>query len=72
MVDEIEFMYMEECGNIDHDTPVVIKFFEVSSKWSICHKKSGQNAFRKAVNLFDTKQDAIEFAEDNDCVVSDT
>ena len=49
----------EQARNRDHDTPVIIKFFEVFGKWSICHKKSGQNAFRKAVNMFDTKQDAI-------------
>ena len=72
MVDEIEFIHVEESGNRDHDTPVIIKFFEVSGKWSICHQKSGQNAFKKEVNMFDTKQDAIEFAEDHDCVVFDT
>ena len=69
MVDVIEFMHMEEYRN--DDTPVIIKFFEVPGKWSICHR-GGQNAFRKEVNAFDTKQDAIAFAEDHDCVVFDT
>ena len=52
------------------DTPVVVRYFSQDKKFYICHEKSYQSAFRNSVNGFDTRQEAIDFAEDHDCEVT--
>ncbi|EGG93545.1 hypothetical protein IMCC1989_1087 [gamma proteobacterium IMCC1989] len=46
---------------------VVIRF--VQNKWWISHAKSYQNAFGRNVNGFEYREDAVEFAQKNDCTV---
>ena len=56
----------------DYEKPktfVVIRFVDVFSKWFICHEKSYQNAFRKEGGRFETRKEAVQFAENNNCVV---
>ncbi|MGB0662826.1 MAG: hypothetical protein ACPGMR_03450 [Pontibacterium sp.] len=65
MVDEIEFGIMDAEG--ERDTPVVIRY--IQNKWRIAHAGSYQNAFRNNVNCFETREDAVEFAEEHDCEV---
>ncbi|WP_415912363.1 hypothetical protein [Neptuniibacter sp. QD37_11] len=49
------------------DVPVVIRY--IQNKWCIAHAGSYQNAFGNSVNSFDTREDAVEFAENHDCEV---
>ena len=49
------------------EVPVVVRWF--GDFWAICHARSYQNAFRNRYNQFKTRGEAVEFAEDNDCVV---
>ena len=65
MVDEVEFGAMD--ADERRDIPVVVRWF--GDHWGICHARSYQNAFRNTVNSFKTRGDAVEFAEDHDCVV---
>lgn len=65
MVDEVEFDIMDADEN--RDVPVVIRWF--GNYWGICHAKSYQNAFRASTNKFENREDAVKFAENNDCVV---
>lgn len=67
MVDEVEFDSMRQDEN--RDIAVVIRLIAQDNKFYICHEKSYQNAFRSSVNGFDTRDDAVEFAEDHDCEV---
>lgn len=48
---------------------VVIRYFDFSDDWSICHAKSYQNAFRSSINSFATREDAAKFAKQNGCIV---
>ena len=65
MVDETEFEIMD--ADERRDTPVVIRY--IQGGWWISHAKSYQNAFRKSVNGYATREEAVEFAENNDCEV---
>lgn len=65
MVDEVEFGIMDAEGK--QDIPVVIRY--IQNKWCIAHAGSYQNAFSNNVNRFETREDAVEFAEDHDCEV---
>ena len=61
MVDETEF------GDIDADertdTQVITKQNHLDGLWYICHARSHQNAFKRSVNGFRVRADAVEFAE---------
>ncbi len=54
-------------------TNVIIKHFPAlgyrRAHWSICHAQSYQNAFRQSVNMFTSRDKAVEFAESHGCVV---
>lgn len=65
MVDDVEFDIMD--ADEHRDIPVVIRWF--GEFWAICHAKSYQNAFRNSVNRFNTRGEAVEFAENHDCTV---
>lgn len=67
MVDELEMEIIDAEG--ERDIPVVIRWIDIFNKWYICHAKSYQNAFRKDVNGFDTRGEAVIFAENHDCNV---
>lgn len=47
----------------------VVRFISIFSKWFICHAESYQNAFGSEVNGFETRQEAVVFAESQGCVV---
>lgn len=47
--------------------PVVIRFFQ--NKYYIVHARSYQNAFRREVNGYDTREEAVIFATNNGCAV---
>jgi len=49
--------------------PVVIRWIGLCSKWFICYPKSYQNAFSSELNGFETRDQAVEFAESHGCVV---
>lgn len=68
MVDSLEFENMQ-CDDV-RDIPVIVKWFPIYDSWSICHEKSHQSAFRIHVNMFDSREEAIAFAENHDCVVT--
>lgn len=65
MVDEVEFEIMD--ADEVRDIPVVVRY--IQGKWRIAHALSYQNAFANSVNGFETREDAVEFAEDHDCEV---
>lgn len=65
MVDEVELEIIDSEG--ERDTPVVIRY--IQGKWWIAHAASYQNAFSSSVNGFETRDEAVQFAEDNDCEV---
>lgn len=48
-------------------TPVVARWF--GDFWAICHAKTYQNAFRNNINHFNTRGEAVEFAENHGCIV---
>lgn len=66
MVDEVEYSMFDEESR---DIPVIVKWFPIQGFWAICHRKSHQPAFGSSVNKFDSRSEAIEFAENNDCRV---
>lgn len=57
-------------SNKDCEIFVVVRYFSGEGKWFICHAKSYQNAFRKGVNGFKTRDNAVRFAENNKCQVT--
>ena len=65
MVDEVEFENID--ADEHRDTPVVVRCF--GEFWGICHAKSYQNAFSSSFNQFETRGEAVRYAEDYDCVV---
>jgi len=67
MIDSVEFGIIDEDAR--RDTPVVIRRDLLSHKWLICHARSHKLAFAKDIAHFDTRDQAVEFAEDHDCEV---
>lgn len=51
------------------NTKVVIRYYTIFEKWFICHEKSYQSAFSRDYNGFDTRENAVKFAESNDLEV---
>lgn len=50
---------------------VFVKFFTTLGYYSICHAKSGQNAFRSEINRFATLELAENFCLKNKCEIID-
>jgi len=67
MVDAVELAIID--ADERRNVPVVI--ISINGCWKVCHVRSRMPAFREDVNQFVTKDDAIEFAEDHDCVILD-
>lgn len=63
------FVFDKQSNKRSDKLKVVINYFDVLGHWSISHAKSGQNAFRSTVNKFKSYEDALAFAERNNCVV---
>lgn len=55
----------EQCRAV----PVVVRYLEVLGKYYICHACSYQNAFRSALEGFDTREQAEEYARAQGCTV---
>lgn len=51
------------------NTKVVIRYYDIFEKWFICHEKSYQSAFSRDFNGFESRDKAVEFAEENDLEV---
>lgn len=48
---------------------VFVKFFPTLGYFSLCHSRSGQNAFASHINRFETEEQAQRFAISKGCEV---
>ncbi|MGF6604608.1 hypothetical protein P3T23_009364 [Paraburkholderia sp. GAS448] len=56
-------------ASAQREVPVVARYVDMDRKWYLCHAASYQNAFRKEVNGFGTRGEAVRFAEQAGCAI---